>query len=320
MTGFKAGHSAKFEVKKVVSWVGTALMVVSLGFIISRLRTYGLDLSLLSSPFVVMALFFVVVVESFGIIVASVNYRAILQNVSGIKVPGSLVTLVYSISNLYKYIPGGVMYVVGRNRLAVETEGLSHAKVALATIMEGALVIIAALIVSLVFSFEYTVYHIRQLVLSPFFVISVTIVVLIICTALYFLHGKIKQRIQDFFSTVEILKPSVIVKRFGIATFLVLMLGMTFTAVVMLMGQPMTASLAVTLAGLYLVSWMAGFLTPGAPSGLGIREVVMLMLMSGLVIESVLLIAMIMHRVVIILGDVLAYCISVLYKKTRGSG
>jgi len=290
-------------------------MVVALGFIVNRLITYGMDFSLLRSPWVVVGLFGVAVFEGIGVVGASLNYYALVRNVSGIRVMRPLAVLVYNIANLYKYIPGGVMYVVGRNRLAVETEGLSHGKVAFATVLEGLIVAVGALLVALVLSFEHSFSYIRQAALSPLIIALVIGVPTLIALLVYFFWDRLRHKFKEFFADVDIIKPGVIVKRLGVALVLMFFWGASFVAVITLLGQPMTLSLALTIVGLYLLSWLAGFLAPGAPSGFGIREAMLLMLMPGVVNDSVLLSAMLIHRFVTVLGDVIAYCFALIYER-----
>lgn len=63
--------------------------------------------------------------------------------------------------------------------------------------------------------------------------------------------------------------------------------------------------LALPLIGVYAAAWLLGFVTPGAPAGLGIREVVILVLLAGKVPEPILLSAVIAVRIVTLSGDVL---------------
>ena len=64
--------------------------------------------------------------------------------------------------------------------------------------------------------------------------------------------------------------------------------------------------------GTYLFSWIIGFITPGAPGGIGIREAVMtLMCGSFLGTETIVLYAVIM-RIISTFGDVLAFLIGLL--------
>lgn len=310
-------HAASIGIKKTVSYFGTLLMFVAFFFLGRTLITYGMDFSLLGSPVIVGGLIFVSLVEGTGIVLASMNYHALIKNVSGIRAKRPMSMLVYTISNLYKYIPGGVMYVLGRNRIAVETEGLGHGKVAFATIVEGVSIVIGAVLVGLVFSFESFFIFTNELdVFGEVMLVIAALIIVLVCVV-YIFRQKIKPFAKKFWSSVELMKPSVIAKRLGFAVLLMFVWSSTFVATMFLLGQPMNLSLAFALIGLYLLAWLAGFLTPGAPSGLGIREAVMLMFISGFVYESILLSAMVVHRVVTVIGDVFAYviCLAV----TRGS-
>ena len=301
--------------KRLISYAGTLLMIVSLVFIGRRLMTYGIDFSLLRSPPVVFGLILISLIEGMGIIFASLNYRALIKNVSGVVALRPLAMVVYTASNLYKYIPGGVMYVVGRNRLAVETEGLSHAKVAFATVTEGVLAVLGALIIAVIFTMGNFLNFVGRIDVFPR-AFSIGLAVTAVIAVLGYLYGdRLSFKMKKFWSTVEILKLRVIAKRLGFGIALMFLYGMTFVATTVLLGQPMTAQLALTLSGLYLLAWLAGFMTPGAPSGLGIREAVMIMFASGLIVESILLSAMVIHRIIIMAGDVAAYGFSMGYAK-----
>ena len=284
-------------------------MFASFFFLGRRLLEHGMDFSLLGSPIIIGGLIFIALIEGVGIILASINYHAIIKNVSGIHADRLMSMFVYTVSNLYKYIPGGVLYVVGRNRIAVETNGLSHTKVAFATVVEGVIYAIGAVLVAVIFSFESFFVFTNDLDIFNEVIIVLIIVCVAVSFAAYYFRDKIKPVMQKFWSTVELLKPAVIVKRLAFALGLMFVWSSTFVATMALLGQAMTLSLALALVGLYLLAWLAGFLTPGAPSGLGIREAIMIMFISGVVNESILLSAMVMHRVVTVFGDIFAYVI-----------
>jgi len=312
----------KVNAKKIVSWVGSGLMIISLGFLANRLFTAGMDFSLLSSPGVVVGLIMIAVVEGFGIVAAAANYHALIKNVSGIYVPRPFALFVYTVSNLYKYIPGGVLYVVGRNRLAVEAKELEHSKVALATIIEGVLIVLGAVLCALVFSFSHSINYVYENVISndtfSIFLIITVFVLSGIAVPIIIFRKKISIGFKKFWKKADILKPLVLAKRFGFATLLMFLYGLTFVGTITFLGQEMNPSLAFTVLGLYLLAWLAGFLTPGAPSGLGIREAVMLMFLSSMVNESILLSAMVVHRIVTVVGDVVAYGVCITFYKIKG--
>ena len=312
-------QNKKERIKKIVSYVGTALMLVSLWFIGRRLLGYltaeDFDSSFLSSTWVIMGLLGVALVEGLGIFLAGLNFRSMVRNVSGVSTEPTLAATVYTSSNLYKYIPGGVLYVAGRNRLAVETEGLGHGKVAFATVVEGALIAVAAILVAVLNAFDHTMDYLRYVDVLPIIGIVAGIIILAIIPVVYIFRHKISTGWKHITSNMEELTFLVVFKRFGFALLLMALWGGSFAATLALLGQSMNLGLVSTVVGLFILSWVAGFLTPGAPSGLGIREAVMLMFMGGIVDGGLLIIAMIIHRVLTVMGDLIAYAIALAYRQ-----
>jgi len=301
----------KLNAKKLVSYLGTLLMIVSLVFIAQRLiADEGFDrnlFDLLTSPWVIAGLLGIATLEGTGILMAGLNFRALVRNVSGVMVNRPLALAVYTESNVYKYIPGGVMYVAGRNRLAVEVDELSHGKVALATILEGVGMVIGVVVVAVVFAFDYSVTYVRQMDILPILLMILILALLIAAPIVYFLRHRIGGGIKTLTSNMETINFVVIAKRVGFSIVLMFLYSVTFLMTLMILGQELTLGLGFAIIGLYLLAWLAGFLTPGAPSGLGVREVVMIMFLGDFVSVTVLTAAMVMHRVLTVIGDVGAY-------------
>jgi hypothetical protein len=61
------------------------------------------------------------------------------------------------------------------------------------------------------------------------------------------------------------------------------------------------------IVGAYVIAWLAGLLTPGAPAGLGVREAVLLILLSGLASDPVILLALVVGRTITVSGDLMFY-------------
>jgi len=64
---------------------------------------------------------------------------------------------------------------------------------------------------------------------------------------------------------------------------------------------------AFQVLSIFSLSWLAGFLTPGAPAGIGVREAVMIALMEGIIGTSNSLIISVLFRLVTITGDVMMF-------------
>jgi uncharacterized membrane protein YbhN (UPF0104 family) len=77
-------------------------------------------------------------------------------------------------------------------------------------------------------------------------------------------------------------------------------------------GRLQTAGIVLTV---YAAAWVAGFVTPGAPAGLGVREAVITVSLSGYIGESGSLLAALIFRMITIGGDFLFFFSSFLYGK-----
>ena len=307
----------KFDIKKAVSFAGTILMSVALIFVFLRLfdMRENLDFTILSNPWVLIALLLIMLLEGAFVILASINYRSIVMDISSVFVPFHTAVKIYNITNMYKFIPGGLMQVIGRNRLALETKNLGHGKVALSTLIEGILWPLAAMILSITFAFNYFIYYIHQLStmlwlgLIAAFVIGVSVLI----------FKRFQIRLQEIIENIrrDSKKPlrTILTRHLLYMLIMVSFWGFSFLATLTVLGQSFTLSLGIVVAGLYILSWGLGYLTPGAPSGLGIREFVLLMSLGGILGEEILLQAIVVHRALQIVGDIVAYVMVMAYTR-----
>jgi len=303
--------------KKVVSVVGKLLMLASLVFILRQILRHDVDFSILTSPLVITGLFLTALAFGFGIVFAGFNYKWLIGNVTGVSLGTGLVVRIYCTSNLYKYLPGSVMYLIGRNRIAFETKEVSHAQIALATMMEGVFIILSAIIIIVLSVSEEAVSYIYEVDIPPFVWIIVGAIVLICVLLVVIFRRRLQRGLKKFTDAMKNFSLATKAKRLGTALLILLVLPVTYLVTLILLGQPITLGMVPTIIGLYLLSWMVGFLTPGAASGMGIREVVLLMFLGGYLDPGIVVSSAIMHRVVIIIGDVTAYGLVLAYSKIR---
>jgi len=298
------GRLRKMDLKKTASIAGSVLMVASLFFIGMRFAEMWDDLNfqVFASAWTIVLLLFVVMGEGFNVLIVAENFRYLVKDLSKLVISRALVMKVYNNANMYKYIPGGFMYVVGRSQLAIEVDELSHTKVALSTVIEGVLWAVSALILSLIYASDFLIIYINQLELN--FARAVWLVLGLVLLAAIFMVYRLRHRIKE---KAKGLRVGIIIKRLLTMIFIVNFWGVSFLATVTILGQPFSLSLGVTIVGLYIMSWLIGFLTPGAPSGLGVREIVLLMFLGGIVNEDILISAIVIHRGLQVSGDLFAY-------------
>lgn len=69
------------------------------------------------------------------------------------------------------------------------------------------------------------------------------------------------------------------------------------------------------VCGAYVVAWLIGFITPGAPAGVGVREVILLFLLENLTSMEGILLSVVLGRVVNVIGDLLFF-VCVAYRRS----
>jgi hypothetical protein len=64
------------------------------------------------------------------------------------------------------------------------------------------------------------------------------------------------------------------------------------------------------VCGAYVLAWLSGLVTPGAPAGIGVRELTLLFLLKGLVSEADLTLTVLLARIVTVVGDLFFYVLA----------
>lgn len=94
-------------------------------------------------------------------------------------------------------------------------------------------------------------------------------------------------------------------------TFL-LLTGLTFAALLNLtstieVGTTSHLGLWISLSGAYVLAWLVGLVTPGAPAGVGVREAILYLLLNRLTSHAELITAIVLGRGVSVAGDFLFF-------------
>ena len=90
--------------------------------------------------------------------------------------------------------------------------------------------------------------------------------------------------------------------------------GVVFWLVLAMVSAQWDLPLA-SICGAYVLSWLLGLATPGAPAGVGVREAALLFMLGASVQPSHLLFAVVIGRIVTVCGDLLFFCACVLRKR-----
>lgn len=241
----------------------------------------------------------------------------ILNIVSSSEIKYIVVAPLYTKANLYKYLPGNVMHYVGRNQIAIETE-LTHGEVAFASILEIIITVFAAFLGGLLLASNYLIDALMERVSLEFIATIFIIFLCFFAVVVFFMRKKIKLILNRINSVLTWKN----VKQLMMITILILCYmivnGMIFSGVLCSLNIPLNFQQFFEVTGISIVAWLIGFITLGAPGGLGVREAMLSVLLSNMVPTGVLAAAALLYRVITILGDILGYLFIKIFVTNRG--
>lgn len=227
----------------------------------------------------------------------------LISNDCGIKASIPVRLNILYLSQAAKYLPGNIGQYIGRLYLA-KTSGFSIKSTTIAMAIELAAILIAcAVLTSVLFFINFN----TDVVLTGIWFYDlaikytglVTVVIaFVLCVGIMHLH---KELIVDH------------IYRFGIAVLYMMLTicGYALSNVVLLIEfipEP-DFTLLIAMFSAVVISWFVGFITPGAPAGIGVREVIFFALLNGTIDESSLLLAMLVFRLVTVAGDLMIFVV-----------
>ncbi|OBV11142.1 lysylphosphatidylglycerol synthase domain-containing protein [Erythrobacter dokdonensis] len=202
---------------------------------------------------------------------------------------------IFLISQFAKYLPGNIGHLVGRVVLA-RNEGIAMATASAAMLIEivGVLIAAGALVLAAL------ALGAAPAVDTPLLLVA-SLGVAMVCGggATFILRGKL--------ASIR-LRPRIAAGLLGL--FILVFLCICAAQMVLLFSFDATmpdAKATMIVGSAIMVSWIAGFLTPGAPAGIGVREVSLLMLLQTLLEQEHILLAVAGMRLVTLVGDALMW-------------
>lgn len=302
--------------KKAFNICGNIITLIAIYFVFKKLFSTDLDYSEIFNQKDISIVLIVTIILSIIIILNCFPWKTLVEMFSKENMPWLDTTKVYTKSNLLKYLPGNVFQYVGRNQLASKMN-ISHIQVAAATIFDVAVNVLAGIVLASIYLFKNNLFadFFKNLPLGLTLGFCL-LLILFIGTLLYVLRNKI----QPFFLKYRYLFTKSTVKSLFIclAYYILTMLIQSLLFIVVLVyvvGVSLDLNLFLSLFSAYTFSWLVGFVTPGAPAGIGIREAVMAGATGGLINEGTITFAMVIFRVLTTLADGIAFLAVLGYDK-----
>ena len=303
--------------KKALKIVGNIVMIAALAFVVKKLLDMDISFSQLSEGKVLCALLLCLAVQTVIIICSCYPWLVFTRSLSGRKIPFSTAMPVYTQSNLYKYLPGNVFQYVGRNQLAADMD-ISHVDVACATVLDVLFCVFWTAVISMILLGGRLAELMAEYGRNLLIVGAVGVVLLILLTVLIKL--KFKDKLKSYLSRYSKAfakgnRPMLLWGAFYYLLQNTVSAVMYFICLKLIVPQADTGEL-IALTGAFMFAWIIGFVTPGAPGGIGIREGVMLFVCGDKFSDRIVLFVLVM-RIASIGADVAAFIIGKIYAKAK---
>ncbi len=292
------------------AWIkrlGNIITILAVVLIIKKIYSYNLDYTFFLKPYALLLVGACLAAYMISVILGVIPWLKMVEIVSGKNIDYRAAIFVQVRSNLLKYLPGNIFQYVGKNELAIRCN-IGHAQVAISTMLDIAVMLLVATLLGVLCSYKYLI-SILKLYISykQIFLLVIGLLFLLLFLGLY--ARKQKHLTRDI---IQILKKKENHRKILVCILYYIIqnfwMSIIYIVILTLVSGSGTGDYSLFLIiGANILSGVIGLLTPGAPGGLGIREMVMLMITHGLYNESTIMLASVIYRFISIIGDILSF-------------
>ena len=299
--------------KKIVRLLGYAVTLLCFAFLGKEIWAEQPDFSQIHHPLPAVLLG-LALTAAFAALVyfSAAAWKATLQFLHGGRLRYRMIAPVYARSNIAKYLPGNFMHFAGRNLLAGRL-GFSQVDIAFSTVAEVAVLLLTACVWSAALAYaRFSAVlggAVRRLAAHRAMASAAALILLAALAVLVLLVRRdgYREKYRRFFTPAFF---RLLGRLFAMYSVTLLLPGVFMLLMfVVMFGYAPTLPAALLTVAAYTVSWAAGYITPGAPGGLGVRESILLLMLGPVYPENLILIVAILHRVLSILGDAAAFAL-----------
>ena len=297
--------------KKLIKIAGYLVMLAAFVFLVKAIADRHPDFTKIRNPAAsaAMGLLFILVFAAV-VYFSAYPWKTVLQFIQGKRIRYGLLAPVYVKANIAKYLPGNFMHFAGRNILAAKL-GFTQLDIAFSSAVEILLLLLTAVVWSLLLAFDAFKKLISQsLAYFSSHPLILAAALLLLAAALfgvifYLIKKQLLAKYRKFFTPAFLL---LCVKLFLLYSVTQLIPGgMLLLLLMVSFGCKMTAGVLALSIAAYTVSWVAGYIVPGAPGGLGVREAALILILGAAYPSDIIIMAAVLHRILSIAGDAVAF-------------
>lgn len=300
--------------KRYIKYLGKFITILSLLFVIKLILSFDIDFKLLFKLDVLVIVILLAFVLSNSVVLNSLAWKRLIEMLSSSQIKILDVVHIYAKSNISKYLPGNVMHYASRN-IVGNKYSINQMDMLYSTILEIILKILSAFILIIAFVRDEFEYVIRELDDKIYLDMNIllTIIIFMIFFIVALLYFKNKKTIN------ECLKLGSLFYSFAIYTLIFFLNAGVFLVVSKIIASNTVPNEnLLCISGIYIIAWLLGYLTPGSPGGIGVREAIMILMLNQIYSTEDIVLISIIIRLITVLADVIAYFIDFLIERKVG--
>ena len=212
----------------------------------------------------------------------------------------NLCNRIYGKSQIAKYIPGNIFHVLGRHILGSQV-GIKHIVLAGATVYEILGLLSISILIGfggmIIFGLGNIYFSLYQIILIFFTTLVITSLTIALVPYLMSLRGFILpyKGIGDSFLNIS---------KVYLFYFIFFLIAGLLLVVIVNIFLDINFIITAKLVVIFSIAWIAGFIIPGAPGGIGVREAVIIFFITPIIGEAQSIAVAIALRFITLLGDV----------------
>jgi len=273
-----------------------SIFLLSVGFLLYILLNNYQTIKnneLFDRKYIIMEILILSILYAFVFVFVAIAWKSILENLSKSKLSVVLIWI-WLKANIYKYLPGNIFHYAGRHILSKKM-GINHKILIKSNIVEILLMLTTSLLISssillLIYDFnidEYLSIINKNVIYGGLFIYGIILISL----------SKYKNINFLFYKNT-------------IIYYCVFFVGIGFLAYIVLNYEMGIQCSFLMMTAIYTFAWLVGFVTPGAPGGIGVRESIFVVFSHGLLSISDALVLSMVLRISNIIGEIILFVIA----------
>ena len=285
-------------------------MLASIVFISIKVIDLDVDLSILTSQKAIIVVSGALLFQLLLMFLAAFIWWQVLSCFHSEVPPFARTTSIFFKANIGKYLPGNIGHFVGR-QLMGPSLGMTQSQLAASSVFETGLNLISAVLISLILSgdklFEvyYSLgYQHSKLLLVVLVGAPVILLILLVISRKQRILAEIFAHLREISFWIR----SLVI--FILASIQFLWIGALY-AFLLQLSIPFSFADAGAVMSASVIAWLIGYIVPGVPGGIGVRESALLLILLHYPPEIILSVAVI-QRIITMIVDVFAWIFGLL--------